>query len=82
MIFDDLIVHKPHTDESELGSWHFDHTENRSVKGINVLTAFYHSHLPGQEMPLRIPVLYEAVKKEIHFCELKNTTGKTSKQHH
>lgn len=71
LIFDDVIVHKPHTDESELVTWHFDHTENRSVKGINLLTAFYHSPSAGQQMPLRVPVLFEAVKKEIHFCDLK-----------
>ena len=71
LIFDDVIVHKPHTDESELVTWHFDHTENRSVKGINVLTAFYHSHSPGQQLPLRVPVLFEAVTKEMHFCDLK-----------
>ncbi len=71
-----MIVHKPHTDESELVTWHFDHTENRVVKGINLLTAFYHAHLSGQEMPLRVPVLYEAVKKEIHFCDLKTRTEK------
>lgn len=76
LIFDDVIVHKPHTDESELVTWHFDHTENRVVKGINLLTAFYHAHLSGQEMPLRVPVLYEAVKKEIHFCDLKTRTEK------
>ncbi len=76
LIFDDVIVHKPHTDENELVTWHFDHTENRAVKGINLLTAFYHSHLPKREMPLRVPVLYQAVKKEIHFCELKTRKEK------
>ncbi len=36
LIFDNVIVHKPHTDESELVTWHFDHTTNRIVKGINL----------------------------------------------
>ena len=76
LIFDDVIVHKPHTDESQLVTWHFDHTENRAVKGINVLTAFYHSHSPNQEPPLRVPVLFEAVKKEIHLCDLKTRKEK------
>lgn len=76
LIFDDVIVHKPHTDESELVTWHFDHTTNRSVKGINLLTAFYHSQLPHQELPLRVPVLFQAVKKEIHFCDLKTQKEK------
>lgn len=76
LIFDDVIVHKPHTDESELITWHFDHTQNRAVKGINLLTAFYHSHLPSSELPLRVPVLFQAVKKEIHFCDLKTRKEK------
>ena len=71
LIFDDIIVHKPHTDESELVTRHFDHTTNRLVKSINLLTAFYHSQLPGQELPLRVPVLFQAVTKEIHLCDLK-----------
>ena len=36
LIFDDTIEHKPHTQESELVCWHHDHTQNRSVKGINI----------------------------------------------
>lgn len=76
LIFDDVIVHKPHTDESELITWHFDHTENRAVKGINLLTAFYHSQLPPTDAPLRVPVLFQAVTKEIHFCDLKTRREK------
>lgn len=77
LIFDDVIVHKPHTAESELVTWHFDHTTNRSVKGINLLTAFYHSQLPPpQKPPLRVPVLFQAVTKEIHFCDLKTRREK------
>lgn len=40
---DDTIVEKPHTDENEIVSWHFDHTKNRSVKGINLLNCVYHA---------------------------------------
>jgi hypothetical protein len=36
LILDDTIEEKPYTDESELVNWHFDHTVNRSVKGINL----------------------------------------------
>ena len=35
LIFDDTIQEKPYTDENELISWHFDHSKNRTVKGIN-----------------------------------------------
>jgi DDE superfamily endonuclease len=37
LIFDDTIQEKPYTDENELVCWHFDHTQGRSVKGINIL---------------------------------------------
>lgn len=76
LIFDDTIIHKPYTDENELVTWHFDHCENRSVKGINILTAFYHSLPPDSEIALRVPVQYEAVRKEIHFCDLKTRREK------
>ena len=35
LIVDDTVQAKPHTDENELVCWHFDHTQGRSVKGIN-----------------------------------------------
>ncbi|MCW5970186.1 MAG: hypothetical protein KIT57_16885 [Blastocatellales bacterium] len=41
IVIDDSISEKPYTDENELICWHWDHSQNRSVKGINFLTAFY-----------------------------------------
>jgi Transposase DDE domain len=76
LIFDDTIIEKPHTDENELVTWHFNHCHNRSVKGINILTAFYHSQTEADEVALRIPVLYEAVRKEIFFSDLKTRKEK------
>ena len=43
LIFDDTIQEKPHTDENELICWHFDHSKNRSVKGLNLLNCVYHA---------------------------------------
>ena len=76
LIFDDAIVHKPHTDENQLVAWHFDHTENRAVKGINLLTAFYHAQLPDQELPLRVSVRDQAVNKEMRFCDVQTRKEK------
>ena len=42
LIIDDSIQEKPYTDESELICWHFDHSKDRTVKGINFLTGLYH----------------------------------------
>ena len=41
LIIDDTIEEKPYTDESELICWHFDHSQDRTVKGINFLSTLY-----------------------------------------
>lgn len=67
--FDDSVEEKPYTDESELICWHFDHTFNRSVKGVNFLTAFV--EVGG----MRLPCAVEFVKKDQW-----ETDGKTGKR--
>ena len=57
LVIDDSIEAKPHTDESELICWHWDHVEQRSVKGINLLSTLYHSQ------SVCLPVAFELVKK-------------------
>lgn len=68
VIFDDTIEEKPYTDESELITWHFDHTKGRSVKGINVLSCLYHAQ------KMNIPLAIEPVKKPTIIVDPK--TGK------
>lgn len=41
LIIDDTIEEKPYTDESELVCWHFDHSKDRTVKGINFVSTRY-----------------------------------------
>jgi hypothetical protein len=72
LIFDDTIVSKPYTDENDLICWHWDHSKNRNEKGINLLTAFYHTSSPNSSEPLRIPVSFECVKKTVRFCDPKS----------
>src|SRR5215210_1479159 len=57
LIIDDTIEEKPYTDESELICWHYDHSQGRSVKGINLLSALY------QVGEASLPVAFELVKK-------------------
>lgn len=64
LIFDDTIQEKEWTDENEVMCWHFDHCKGRSVKGINLLNALYHS---GE---VSIPVAFEVVRKPVQFCDL------------
>ncbi|MEJ7713005.1 MAG: hypothetical protein WKF84_24975 [Pyrinomonadaceae bacterium] len=43
MIVDDSIEEKPYTDENDIVCWHYDHSKERHVKGINFVTALlYH----------------------------------------
>lgn len=63
VVVDDSIVEKPHSDESELICWHYDHSQGRNVKGINFLTALYCS----QEVNL--PVAYALVRKSEVVCD-------------
>ena len=57
LIIDDSIEEKPYTDESELICWHFDHSKNRMLKGINLLSALYLSQ------DTSLPVAFELIKK-------------------
>ena len=70
LIFDDSITEKPYTDENDLICWHYDHSKNRCVKGLNLLTAFYHSQNSDEDLPLRVPVGFETVQKPLHSCDL------------
>lgn len=42
LIIDDTVEEKPHMDENDLTSWHYDHCQGRHVKGINLLNCPYH----------------------------------------
>ena len=62
ILIDDTLEEKPHTDESELITWHYDHSQGRSVKGVNLLNFVYHSQTSsGQDVSF--PVAYETVIK-------------------
>jgi hypothetical protein len=41
LIIDDTIEEKPSTDENEIICWHYDHSQGRSVKGVNIVSAMY-----------------------------------------
>lgn len=70
IVIDDSIIEKPYTDENELISWHFDHTQGRSVKGINFLTALYHSQ------DVSLPVAFQLVAKTQVYTDAKSGTEK------
>lgn len=68
---DDTISEKPHTTENDIVCYHWDHTEGRSVKGINILNFAYHSTLPdGQDVTL--PVAFEIIEKTEEWYDKKD----------
>lgn len=66
MIIDDSIEEKPHTDENELICWHFDHSKNRQVKGLNFLTALY------QAGSVSLPIAFDLVTKPLAYIDPKS----------
>jgi hypothetical protein len=70
LMFDDTIVEKPYMDENEIICWHFDHKENKAVKGINLLSAFYHCEKGGQKV--RLPTGYRIIAKTEEYIDEKS----------
>ena len=55
IIIDDSIAQKPYTDENEIICWHYDHSQDRSVKGINFVTSLYHAG--GYSLPVGFSIV-------------------------
>jgi hypothetical protein len=79
LILDDSVEPKPYTDCNELIGWYFDHTQGRSIKGVNFISAIYHSW----EMSLPVGVAFshkDLVYKDKDGKEKRKST--VSKQEH
>jgi hypothetical protein len=70
LIVDDSIAEKPYTDENEISCWHYDHSGDRSVKGINFITALYHVQ------NISLPVGYHLVEKTEPYLDKKTQKEK------
>ena len=55
IIIDDSIAEKPYTDENEIICWHYDHSQDRRVKGINFVTCLYHAS--GYSLPIGFSIV-------------------------
>src|SRR5512138_2362112 len=66
MIIDDSIAEKPYTDENDIICWHYDHSKDRMIKGINFLTALYHS------ADLSLPIGFELIAKTEQYVDPKD----------
>ena len=70
LIIDDSIEEKPYTDENEIVCWHYDHSKDRMLKGINFLTALYHSQ------GVSVPVGFHLVAKTEKYTDPKTQKEK------
>lgn len=75
IIVDDSIAEKPYTDENEIICWHFDHSKNRTVKGINFLTTLYYAQ------DVTLPVAFEIVSKTETYVDEKTGKEKRKSKH-
>ena len=66
MIVDDSIAEKPYTDENDIICWHYDHAKDRMVKGLNFMSALYHS------AGTSLPVGFELISKTEHYLDPKD----------
>lgn len=71
LTIDDSIAEKEYTDENEIICWHYDHALERTVKGINFITALY----TVDEVSL--PVAFRLVAKTEHYA---NKEGKAKRR--
>jgi hypothetical protein len=69
-IFDDTIIEKRYMDENEIVCRYYDHKENRPIKGINVLTAFYVAE--KEKESLRVPIGYRVIAKSEEYKDEKS----------
>jgi len=67
---DASIAEKPYTDETDIVCWHSDHTQGRSVKGLNFLTTLY--HCAGVSLPVGVTL----IAKTEHYVDPKDGKDK------
>jgi hypothetical protein len=70
LILDDSIEEKPYTDENDIVCWHYDHSKDRMLKGINFLTVLYSSQ------GVNVPVGFHLVAKTETYLDPKTQKEK------
>lgn len=66
LILDDSIEEKPYTDENEIVCWHYDHSKQVLVKGINFLSCLY------QTSEVALPIGFELIRKTETYIDPKD----------
>lgn len=68
---DDTIEEKLHSTENSIICWHYDHSKDRNVKGINILNFVYQPY-PSAQTDFSLPVAFEIVEKTEQFFDTKS----------
>ena len=72
LIIDDSIEEKPSTDENDILAWHYDHSQDRNVKGINFVSTLYQNNAAA------LPIGFALVAKTEAYVDKK--TQKTKRR--
>lgn len=70
LIVDDSVLEKAHTDANELICTHWDHSQQRYVKGLNFVSLLY------QAGELAVPIAAELVRKNVPVWDAKSQQTK------
>lgn len=74
LIIDDSIEEKPYTDENDIIAWHYDHSKERHIKGINFVSCLYQNTFENQ--CLALPISFELVAKTEKYVDKKTQKEK------
>jgi DDE superfamily endonuclease len=66
LILDDSIEEKPYTDENEIVCWHYDHSKQSLVKGINFFSCLY------QTGEIALPIGFDLIRKTEIYLDPKD----------
>lgn len=82
---DDTIEEKPHSQQNEINCYHWDHSKDRHVKGIQIINFLYESSLISTSISevveekrtkiaahISIPLAYEVIRKTEQFYDKKS----------
>ncbi len=70
LIIDDSIEEKPYTDENDIVCFHYDHSKERNIKGINFLSLLYHNQ------GISLPIGFQLVAKTEEYLDKKTQKRK------
>lgn len=70
LIIDDSVEEKPYTDENDIICWHYDHSKQQNIKGINFVSCLY------QNQAVSLPIGFEIVSKTEKYFDKKTQKEK------